>query len=180
MSCTHKSSVACVSPPLDGKLPTQEPPLSLATSPLLKGVALPVLPLQSFAVGSAERSLPTWLFLTSSATPCLGPPHTLRAPKAAASLASLQVTSSNSSSPPANPLSRNPHTSVSLCFSPLLLPKAASLPKSRMNKLTPVALKLHNSQASFYLSCSNAPLSMELKSTKCTFPSFPKKSNFKN
>ena len=105
---------------------------------------------------------------------------TLRAPKAAASLASLQVTSSNSSSPPANPLSRNPHTSVSLCFSPLLLPKAESLPKSRMNKLTPVALKLHNSQASFYLSCSNAPLSMELKSTKCTFPSFPKKSNFKN
>ena len=158
MSCTHKSSVACVSPPLDGKLPTQEPPLSLATSPLLKGVALPVLPLQSFAVGSAERSLPTWLFLTSSATPCLGPPHTLRA----------------------NPLSRNPHTSVSLCFSPLLPPKAESLPKSRMNKLTPVALKLHNSQASFYLSCSNAPLSMELKSTKCTFPSFPKKSNFKN
>ena len=84
------------------------------------------------------------------------------------------------SSPPANPLSRNPHTSVSLCFSPLLLPKAESWPKSRMNKLTPVALTLHNSQASFYLSCSNAPLSMELKSTKCTFPSFPKKSNFKN
>ena len=62
---------------------------------LLKGVAPPALPLQSFAVGLAERSLPTWLFSTSSATPCLGPPHTLRAPKAAASLASLRVTSSN-------------------------------------------------------------------------------------
>ena len=79
-----------------------------------------------------------------------------------------------------NPLSRNRHTSVSLCFSPLLLPKAVSWQKSRMNKLTPVALKLHNSQASFYLSCSNVPLLMGRKSTKCTCPSFLKKSNFKN